>query len=57
MKNLATSRSSAASPASPHSTTSQASIAANYRRKNKDGVWEDDPHFNEVTIFDASTRR
>ena len=32
-------------------------IASNYRRKNKDGAWEDDPHFNEVTIFDANTRR
>jgi single-strand DNA-binding protein len=41
----------------PLNNVTKVTIAANYRRKNKDGVWEDDPHFNEVTIFDASTRR
>lgn len=32
-------------------------IASNYRRKSKEGTWEGDPHFNEVTVFDESTRR
>ena len=41
----------------PLNNVTKVTIAANYRRKNKDGAWEDDPHFNEVTIFDASTRR
>jgi single-stranded DNA-binding protein len=27
-------------------------IAANYARKNKEGDWQDDPHWNSVTIFD-----
>jgi single-strand DNA-binding protein len=27
-------------------------IAANYARKNKDGDWQDDPHWNTITVFD-----
>ena len=41
----------------PLNNVTKVTIAANYRRKTKDGALEDDPHFNEVTIFDANTRR
>lgn len=30
--------------------------AANYKRRSKEGGLQDDPHFNEVTVFDAQTR-
>jgi len=41
----------------PLNNVMKVTIASNYRRKNKEVAWEDDPHFNEVTIFEASTRR
>ena len=43
---------------SPLNNVTKVTIAANYRRKVKDaeGGYEDDPHFNEVTVFDPKTR-
>ena len=32
-------------------------IAATYKRRARDGGLEDDPHFNEITVFDAKDRR
>ena len=32
------------------------SIASNYRRKGKDDAWADDPHWNQIVIFDEATR-
>jgi single-stranded DNA-binding protein len=37
-------------------STMRVTIAANYSRKNKTGDWVDDPHWNEITIFDDGTK-
>lgn len=37
--------------------TTRISIATNYRRKEADGKWVDDPHWNEVVVFSDKTRK
>ena len=32
-------------------------IAATYKRRAREGGLEEDPHFNEITVFDAKDRR
>lgn len=32
------------------------SIASNYRRKGKDGEWIDDPHWNQIVVFNEGAR-
>ena len=32
-------------------------VCANYRRKDKDGTWMDDPHWNQVTFFGKLAER
>jgi single-strand DNA-binding protein len=35
-------------------TATKVDIAADYARKNKDGEWHDDTHWNSITVFDES---
>jgi len=37
-------------------STLRVSICANYPVKDKQGVWQDNPHWNEVVIFQESTQ-
>lgn len=32
------------------------SIASNYRRKGQDGAWADDPHWNQIVVFNEGVR-
>ena len=37
-------------------STTRVSVCANYPVKDKQGEWQDNPHWNEVTIFHDSTQ-
>ena len=38
-----------------HDTSTRVSICANYRYQDE-GVWKDDPHWNEVVVFNRQLR-
>ena len=39
-----------------HDNATRISICANYRYQD-DGVWKDDPHWNEVVVFNRQLRK
>ncbi|MBB3948399.1 single-stranded DNA-binding protein [Rhizobium skierniewicense] len=42
---------------SPFESATRVSICANYRRQEREGgEWIDDPHWNEVVVFNKRTR-
>ena len=41
---------------SPGGGVTRLSTASNYRRKEKDGSWADDPHWNQVVVFNEGAR-
>src|SRR5262245_44223041 len=40
----------------PFENATRVSVAANYRVRDDQGAWSDDPHWNEVVVFRKSTR-
>lgn len=40
----------------PFDNATRVSVCANYRRQDADGQWSDDPHWNEVVVFNKRSR-
>lgn len=38
-------------------SVTRVTIASNYRRKDQDGAWSDDPYWNQIVVFAEDTRR